>query len=270
LLYVDPWLLDSRFALRARLYSQTIAQEGYTSNQTGVRGDLSRKVMPHLELAAFVQAQTVKVTQDQIQPQDLGPLDYTLVSVGLTQNTDYRDDPINPSRGFVVTSSIDVGQIDSELAFWRGTVRVTHYQPIGSKLLLALGARAGYISPLIDDLPIDVRFFNGGATTVRSFAERKLGPKDSGGNPLGGEFYTVFNAELTFPLYGALQGAVFTDAGSLRNEEIPGSGNMRYAIGGGLRYKLPIGPLRLDYGLNPDPQDGEETGAFHFSFGFAF
>jgi outer membrane protein assembly factor BamA len=81
---------------------------------------------------------------------------------------------------------------------------------------------------------------------VRSFAERKLGPRDSGENPLGGEFYTVFNAELTFPVYGALQGAVFTDAG------------------------MPIGPLRLDYGLNPDPQEGEDTGAFHFSFGFAF
>ena len=45
---------------------------------------------------------------------------------------------------------------------------------------------------------------------------------------------------------------------------------MRYAIGLGLRYKLPIGPIRLDYGYNPDRHANEDTGAFHFSFGFAF
>ena len=46
--------------------------------------------------------------------------------------------------------------------------------------------------------------------------------------------------------------------------------DMRYAIGVGLRYKLPIGPIRLDYGVNPDPRPFEDFGAFHFSFGFAF
>ena len=132
------------------------------------------------------------------------------------------------------------------------------------------GARASYIAPLIDQLPIDVRFFNGGSTSVRSFAERELGPRDRHGNPLGGEFSTVFNAELIFPIYGALQGAVFADAGSLLNRAVPDSGALRYGLGLGLRYKLPIGPLRLDYGVNPDRRASEDFGAFHFSFGFAF
>ena len=136
--------------------------------------------------------------------------------------------------------------------------------------MLALGARVGYIAPILDDLPIDVRFFNGGGTTVRSFAERQLGPKDSGGNPLGGDIYTVANVEYTFPITGGLQGAVFVDAGSLKNDDVPGSDEMRYAVGAGLRYKLPIGPLRIDYGINPNPRAQEDFGAFHFSFGFAF
>jgi outer membrane protein insertion porin family len=45
---------------------------------------------------------------------------------------------------------------------------------------------------------------------------------------------------------------------------------MRYGIGPGLRYNLPIGPIRLDYGVNPNPRKDEARGAFHFSFGFAF
>jgi hypothetical protein len=45
---------------------------------------------------------------------------------------------------------------------------------------------------------------------------------------------------------------------------------MRYGIGPGLRYNLPIGPIRVDYGFNPNPRKDEARGAFHFSFGFAF
>jgi len=120
-------------------------------------------------------------------------------------------------------------------------------------------------------IPIDERFFNGGATTVRSFGERDLGPHDRKGNPIGGEFLTVFNIEYTFPIFGELQGALFTDAGNLLpTSEEPGLDDMRYAVGAGLRYKLPIGPVRLDYGVNPDPHEDEDFGAFHFSFGFAF
>ena len=158
-------------------------------------------------------------------------------------------------------------------------------EPVGSgfqrwfrQSSIAFGARAGIIHSLTTsgsseatEIPIDERFFNGGATTVRSFGERDLGPHDNHGHPVGGEFFTVFNVEYTFPIFGELQGAVFTDAGNLlpTSEDI-GLNDMRYAIGGGLRYKLPVGPIRLDYGVNPDPHEFEDFGAFHFSFGFAF
>jgi outer membrane protein assembly factor BamA len=124
--------------------------------------------------------------------------------------------------------------------------------------------------PVTESIPIDLRFFNGGPTTVRSYAERQLGPKDKSGNPLGGEFYTIFNAELTFPIFGALQGATFFDAGNLHGDPDVGFGGMRYAIGAGLRYALPFGPIRIDYGFNPDPHRNEDPGALHLSFGGAF
>ena len=67
----------------------------------------------------------------------------------------------------------------------------------------------------------------------------------------------------------ALRNRVIEDRPPQEGEE-DASGDMRYAIGLGLRYKLPIGPLRIDYGVNPNPKPDEEFGAFHFSFGFAF
>ena len=271
LLYVDPWFFDTRFSLRSRLYSANRDEDGYSKNQVGWRFDLSRRLLPHLELAAFVEQETVKLTSSGIEFAQLGPTDYFLTSVGLTASIDYRDNAINPSRGFIVTHALDFSTLDGEPAFTRYTLRFSYYRPI-KKLLLAVGARGGLIAPIIDrtGIPIDVRYFSGGGTTVRSFAERDLGPKSRSGDPLGGEFFTIFNTELTFPIVGGLQGAVFVDAGNLASSDDIGLSDMRYAIGAGLRYKLPIGPLRLDYGLNPSPRPDEARGAFHFSFGFAF
>jgi outer membrane protein assembly complex protein YaeT len=270
LLYVDPWLFETQFNFRARLFSAVREEEGYSKNELGARVDVGHRLFKRVEVAVFVQGETVTVSDASIDPALLGPTDYTLTSVGFTQTTDYRDNPINPTRGWVFTSSFDVADIDGEAGFLRGTARFSIYQPIGRKCLLALGARVGGLKPIAPSIPIDTRFFNGGGTTVRSFSERQLGPKDKQDNPLGGEFYTVLNAEFTFPIYRGFEGAVFVDAGNLTDWSNVGFSDMRYAVGVGLRYKLPVGPLRLDYGLNPSPRSNEEMGAFHFSFGFAF
>ena len=152
------------------------------------------------------------------------------------------------------------------------------FQKWFQRSLLAFGARAGIVYPLDTAgqpaayaIPIDERFFTGGSTTVRSFAERDLGPHDPRGNPIGGQYYSIFNVEYTFPIYGEILGAVFVDAGNLLPDASePGLNDLRYGIGAGLRYNLPIGPVRLDYGVNPSPKENEAFGAFHFSFGFAF
>jgi outer membrane protein insertion porin family len=270
LMYFDPWFLDHpRLNMRAKLFSADRREKGYMKNEVGGRIELGWKAMPHLEVGAFAQASTVKITEPEIDPLLLGPTDYQFISIGITQTTDYRDNQIAPTRGWIFSTSIDVGTIDGQRAFTRSVGRFSYYRPLG-KMQLALGARAGLIEPVDESIPIDIRFFNGGATSVRSFAERDLGPKDNDGHPLGGEFFTVFNVELTFPIAGGLQGAVFADAGNLRGHTELGIEDMRYALGVGLRYALPVGPIRLDYGINPDRREGEDFGAFHFSFGVAF
>ena len=106
---------------------------------------------------------------------------------------------------------------------------------------------------------------------MRSFSELTLGPKDDVGYPLGGECFTVFNVEYTFPIWGDVYGALFLDAGNVvQNAANFGVEDMRYGVGGGLRYNLPIGAIRFDYGLNPSPRQGEAQGAFHFAIGAAF
>ena len=46
--------------------------------------------------------------------------------------------------------------------------------------------------------------------------------------------------------------------------------SLKYAVGMGLRWNSPFGPIRVDYGVNPDPKPGDKFGEFHFAVGTAF
>ncbi len=274
ILYVDPWLLESNNAMRLRIYGLTQQFDGYDKFELGFRGELSRKLTKKLEASVFLLARDVEITSKGIDPIELGKTTYRANSLGGSLTLDLRDSAINPGRGFIGNTTVDVasGAVGSDIEFARATVRFSYYLPI-KKTLLAFGIRGGVIYPfenLSDAIPIDERFFNGGSRSVRSFPERELGPKDINGFPIGGETFTTLNVEYVFPLFGDLMGAVFTDAGSVGRDVTDGVGEMRYGIGAGLRYRLPVGPLRLDYGFNPSRKGEEPMGAFHFSFGFAF
>ena len=272
--YTNPWLFDTDYRFELRLYALTAELKGYSKNEFGVQPTFSRKLTSHWEVSAFMLAKYVVLNDILITPETLvGPEDYSVVGLGISQTLDYRNNKVLPTKGFIFATSLDFAPEGlGAIPFIRGNARFSYYVEVTSKSSLALGARTGIISSLNDEqLPIDERFFNGGATTVRSFSELTLGPKDRVGYPIGGETFTVFNVEYTFPIWGDLYGAVFADAGNLVREVSNfGVEEMRYAVGGGLRYNLPIGAVRFDYGLNPSPKEGEAQGAFHFAIGAAF
>jgi len=80
------------------------------------------------------------------------------------------------------------------------------------------------------------------------------------------------STELRQRLFGNLDGAVFHDMGNLipAYEDVLRLDDLRHGVGLGLRYRLPIGPIRLDAAVNPDPRSGEEDWAVHVSVGMAF
>ncbi len=87
----------------------------------------------------------------------------------------------------------------------------------------------------------------------------------------GGTTDVLGNIEYLIPLPFNLRLAAFTDVGN-----VYGFGtkvdftDLRYAVGGGIRWISPFGPIRIDYGINPDPRPGEKPGAFQFSVGAPF
>ena len=197
-------------------------------------------------------------------------------SVALTGAHDARDSLFAPTRGVLARATGEVGDhvFGGEIDFLRGRLELADFWLLGQGSVLGASFRTGVISPTgsTEEIPIQERFFNGGQDTVRSFKEDELGPKDANGNPLGGETFSVFSLEWRKHLSGELAGALFADAGNVLTEvaEYFSLKDMSYAFGTGLRYQLPVGPIRFDVGWNPWPGDDEDTWVAHLSVGMAF
>jgi len=117
------------------------------------------------------------------------------------------------------------------------------------------------------------RLFLGGANDLRGFNFRDVSPRDINGEPLGGQSLAAFTIEYTMPIIEKARAAVFYDTGFVN--AAPWDFNTNHVVsdvGVGLRLDLPIGPLRIDYGI-PLQKDGFKdagSGKFNFNVGYQF
>jgi outer membrane protein insertion porin family len=268
--YENPWFLERDIDFRTALGLSFKSLIGYSIQKYYGRIAFTKTFRKGIETAVFFEAKEGNVSSIVIHPESLaGPTSYQLITLGLTQAFDFRDSPTNPRKGWVVDGSASFSEsVDGSASFARFTGRYSTYFSFG-KTLLALGARLGYIDSVqgTAGVPIDERFFNGGSTTVRSFYETDLSPKDTENHPIGGLARSIFKVEYDVPIYGDLVGAAFVDAGGTGDTPFD---NFATGIGGGVRYNLPIGPVRVDYGVNPAPRKNQSVSVLSLSFGFAF
>jgi outer membrane protein assembly complex protein YaeT len=201
------------------------------------------------------------------QPDRVGALSWSMVQ-------DRRDDPIETRKGIYNTLDISAAPraFGSQITFARFLGRNATYHPLGKKYVLARATSFGIIHPLHDTstpltaIPLAEHFFAGGATSERGFPDLQAGPRDlTTGFPLGGTALLMNQTELRFPLLGDNMGGVlFHDMGnvysspsqiSFRTSQkgLSDFDYMNHAVGFGIRYKTPVGPVRLDlaYSINP-------------------
>lgn len=121
-------------------------------------------------------------------------------------------------------------------------------------------------------VPIFDRLYLGGANNMRGFRYRDVGPKDEYGNPIGGNTLAYGTIEYSFPIITRVRGSIFTDWGFVNAETGDFSTeNVNADIGVGVRVELPIGPIRVDYGIPVihDQWNGG-SGEFNFNVGYQF
>jgi outer membrane protein insertion porin family len=187
---------------------------------------------------------------------------FSKTSIAASVLWDKRDDALNTTRGTFFSASLEWAYplFGVESDFLKLFVKYQHTLSLFSSLGLSGTARLGVGQ---GRMPIHERFFAGGSNSFRGTDFDELGPRDSiSGQPVGGKVLLLFNLEVSFPLIGALEDlslAFFYDKGNVfaKRKDFD-LGQLKDAVGFGLRYRTPLGPLRLDIGLNPEAPAGQK------------
>jgi outer membrane protein assembly factor BamA len=210
----------------------------------------------------------------------------TLNAFGIDVQRNTTDSLLDARRGYQVALHLEqAGRL------LPGTFQYTaiaadgrYFLPLASdgSMVLASRAQVGNIRPYGDsqtNVPFSKRYFLGGATSIRGWGRYEVSPLSEDGTPLGGTSMFAFTEELRARLHGSLGGVLFLDGGNVwLNSGDIALNDLRYAVGTGLRYQTPVGPIRFDFGyqLNPIPgllvNGAPQTRQWrvHFSIGQAF
>ncbi len=193
---------------------------------------------------------------------------------------DSRDDPLEPTRGLFLgaDAQLSLGMLGGE-SFLRGYLQAASVHRLRSDLVLVVSGRVGLAGSLAQgtpDLPLPERFFAGGDYGPRGFAVDAVGPQlpaSSGPDhyPRGGNALVLSGGELRYNVTRAFQLAGFLDVGNVYEQvDLIALGTIRRSVGLGVRYRTPIGPVRLDWGYVLDHRKDEARSRFHFTVGHAF
>ncbi|MHB8764728.1 MAG: outer membrane protein assembly factor BamA [Deferrisomatales bacterium] len=271
----EPWLLGRPFDLRLSLVKSDQEREAFRLSSLAFQSSLAREFTEHLKGSLLYTLES----NDLSEVADVADLEtpdaYLLSAVGPVVAWDSRDEPFNPRRGFHHTFQAEwaTDLLGSQVEYERYLGSASTYLTAGN-VTLALLARGGvaFTRGQVADLPVNKRFFLGGRTTVRGFQRDGVGPRSAAGVPVGGDVMGNLKAEVRFPVWGQLGGALFWDAGNVWNRSLarPTYQDLRHAAGAGVRYRTPVGPLALDLAFKLDRKTGEDPYTWHFTVGSAF
>ena len=203
-------------------------------------------------------------------------LPFSATSISGSFIWDRRDDPFNPEKGsflsFVLEWAFPLFKAESD--YLKSFIKYQHFIPVSSRFTFSATSRVG-LGGGRKNIPIHERFFAGGSNSFRGEKFDELGPKDPVSlKPVGGEALFLLNFELTFPLLSAikdLSGALFYDKGNVfeKGKHFSLAG-LQDAVGLGIRYRTPLGPVRLELGWNLDAPRGERKALVFITIGNVF
>ncbi|MEO5335567.1 MAG: outer membrane protein assembly factor BamA [Magnetospirillum sp. WYHS-4] len=192
---------------------------------------------------------------------------------------DRRDSKVKPTEGYVVRLTNDVAGLGGTTHFLRNKIDGTKYYELHENWILSVKGAVGHIVGLSEDVRVIDRYFVGG-DDLRGFAIGGVGPRDkSTGDSLGGEWMYTASAQVAFPLglpeELGVAGHIFMDAGSagkggVDNVVVNDTGAIRAAIGAGVTWASPMGPIGIDFGIPILKESFDKTESFRFQFGTKF
>jgi outer membrane protein assembly complex protein YaeT len=189
---------------------------------------------------------------------------------------DRRDNPLYPRRGYKVFFTLETATtyLGGDANYLRIEVSPSWHHPLGNGLTLNLGFSQGVVDAFgspANNLPFNKRFFPGGQNSIRGYQEGEASPRNEFGQLVGAETYTLASVELEQALTPRWSLVVFSDSlGFARRLDHYPFDTGLFSVGGGIRWRTIIGPVRLEYGYNLNPRPADPIGTLQFSLGFPF
>lgn len=276
--FTDPYFLGYPYAAGIDLYHENV-EIFDTYSYKIIGGDIrfGKELTDKIRIDAMYKLENINVynvTDDAsiyIKDQEGKK---TTSAISLSPSIDTRDDYFNPRRGgkhslFIQNAG---GVLGGDNYFVKVMGETSWFFPTPLSTTVNLRAKAGMISGYGGKkVPIYEKFFVGGLQTVRGFEYGMAGPIDINEEPMGGEKMVAFNAELIFPLAReiGLKGAVFWDIGK-GFDRLSDITPLKTAVGAGIRWFSPFGPIHIDIGFNLSPKKGEKGHVLDFTAGTVY
>ena len=189
--------------------------------------------------------------------EEQNPFSTTVSSLRFSWTYDGRVRYLNPIGGILNEITVEYADrfLQGGTSFIKTTTDTRYYQKLIGEIVLATAIRCGVIIDLRSNRRAELisfeRFWAGGSTTVRGYAERSLGPEHIAGIHRG-DVQFIFNTELRFPIYSVVRGAFFFDAGNVWDslEDIERSlTRLPSAVGAGLYLDFGAFTFGFDYAI---------------------
>jgi outer membrane protein insertion porin family len=279
----EPYFLDRKLSLggEAFYHEASFVSDVYSERRFGFEL-IGRKPITEFSFARFgyriEQIGVQGVTSDAppfIRSQQ-GDRSKSQLFAGVTY--DSRDSLFLTRKGERVDLSgfVAGGPLGGSIQTYGWNLEGSKYFKFAWDTILTLNAQLGLVENWGDgvEVPIFDRLFLGG-NDVRGFQFRRVGGKGvvrEGNEPLGGKSLGRMTVEYTLPVMDKVRFATFYDAGFV-NEKAYDFSTSGYNsnVGLGLRLDLPIGPVRIDYGIPTKQYPGDNaSGRFNFNVGYQF
>lgn len=280
----EPNFLDTKWSLHLNGYNTSVEYSDFTRDAKGGRIGVGYPIDKNVNTSLTFRIDQVRIEDvDTTIPNSIlqeeeekGAQKTQSLTWDITRNT--TDNFINPTRGSVQNFSIEYagGPLGGESDFVKYFVGNKYFRPLVGSIVYAFNVEWGHVVSTVGGrVPLFERFFLGGPYTVRGFESRTITPVDGNtGEEIGGNKEIVINNELLLPLYEqiGLKLVLFFDAGNTyRQGDWPKSlSDLRYGAGFGIRWYSPMGPLRLEWGFNLDPEKDEPKRVVEFTIGTNF
>ncbi len=273
---IDPWILGSK--TRVSVGAAWLFREEPTFDRTTLRFEaaMRRDLGGRWRLRAGYELELERASnvRGELAPEDRAGFVRT-AGISADLRYDGRDDPFLPRRGTLLNGRVfwSTPALGADLEYLELDATAVTYLELDADTVLAVGGSLRTRKPLdgAETLPVQQRYFLGGESSVRSFEEQALSPLDTTGTATGGLTALEAHIELRRRLIKDLHGALFYDVGLVGRRAMSLDAELGHAVGVGLRYHLPIGPIRIDVAYGPGERFAATSRwAVHAGFGFSF